>query len=640
MKPQLLLLTVLTAAILSACGGSSGGADDPAPSVSAPEPEPASLDSIGTVEATETEQTEIQVSWDTDDDLEFTVAQSQGPELGIETTDKTVRLSLPEVTASTHAQLTIELIQDGEVIDSQTVDVAINNDNSRLYADSYHSLKLNDQAVHETDAWRAAQLGLNVYDIQQFDPPRSHCYPSPTDCFEFTNFSMMVGDNVRGDFNNDDLEDLAVSISYSPHRAQRDLNEYPGTVFIFQGTESGGLELNNEIILEHEKLVRHQPYRMAVADFNGDGADDLVVSGGALPASEEQQAEGELFVGEELPIILLSNGQGQLVDATDKLDMTIGDGSSAFGHNLAVGDINNDGHMDFYVGMSVVLNNGDGTFTEDSNRYFTENSQWSTPLASAAGDMNGDGLTDLAILDYSLLSFDDSLGRSQILLSNHSGDSLARDNSPQVITLPEGYWGNDITHTNYALMADLIDEHPGDELLVSQTRLDKYYDGRYLRLFAITDKGDLVEETERLINNSDRLGQRADSNNNGEGTFYILDFNKDGLDDIVDLTGGESNCTDLTLCSPGLSVFYNDGNGNYVYQRLSDVPYLMYNDLVGYDDGSPRSQTLGLAMPWDSGNPVGYDLLTRLKTLPQEYMRQGDKQQVIWYLLEQKENGL
>ncbi|TDP40200.1 VCBS repeat protein [Idiomarina aquatica] len=638
MKFNRISLAVFTTFALSACGGGSGSDNSPSSSTPPP-PEPVALESINDIEATETTQTSLTINWSSDDEFDVTVTQSSGPEIGLSQQDNVITLTLPEVTTDVSADFSVSLRKDDEELDSTSFNVLIKNDNSRLYADGYSGLRLNQEAVHETDTWRAAQVGLYVYDLEHFDTPRSNCYPTRDNCNEFDSFQMMVGDNVRGDFNNDGLEDLAVSISFSPHRAERDLDRFPGTVHIYTGHPEKGLVLNNDVIVDHASLKRHQPYRMTVADFNGDGADDIVVSGGAIPASEEQQAEGILFIREERPIMLLSNGEGRLVDASDNVDITVGDGSSAFGHNLAVGDVNNDSFMDFFTGTSVVLNNGDGTFTEQSDRYFSAWSQWSSALASAMGDMNDDGLTDLAILDYTVLQ-DGDLARSQVILSNNPGDSLAMSNSPRAQLLPEGYWGDDITHTNYALMADFVPEHPGDELIVAQTRLDKYYDGRYLRLFAINADGDFIEETERLINNEQRIGQRADSNGDGEGTFYFIDFDKDGHKDIVDITGGESNCDDLALCAPGFSVFYGDGDGNYVYRRLENVPYFMYNDLAGYNDGSSRSRTLKTAMPWDSGNPTGYDLLTWFGTLPQEYMQQGDEQVNIWYLLEQKENGL
>lgn len=125
------------------------------------------------------------------------------------------------------------------------------------------------------------------------------------------------------------------------------------------------------------------PGSLAVADFNGDGKLDLVVTGVA---------------GSDRVSILLGNGNGTFQSA---VPYVVGN----YPTSVAVADFNGDGKLDLAVahgiyccgpaadnGIAILLGNGDGTFQtamqSDAGNY---------PVAVAAGDFNGDGKPDLAI---------------------------------------------------------------------------------------------------------------------------------------------------------------------------------------------------------------------------------------------------
>jgi hypothetical protein len=134
------------------------------------------------------------------------------------------------------------------------------------------------------------------------------------------------------DFNGDGKDDLAV------------LNYQDGTVTIMFGSASGKLTTGNT----YSTGASSFPGAIAVADVNGDGKPDLVVSG---------------FQG---IVTLLGDGNGTFRSGQVAAPVT------AEGPFLATGDFNKDGKVDVAVtdllsGMIYIpLGNGDGTFTQVS----------------------------------------------------------------------------------------------------------------------------------------------------------------------------------------------------------------------------------------------------------------------------------
>jgi hypothetical protein len=119
------------------------------------------------------------------------------------------------------------------------------------------------------------------------------------------------------------------------------------------------------------------PVSVIVADFNGDGAQDLAV----------------LLGHTHQVTVLLGNGDG-----------SFGAGSNfATGSNpnaIIAADVNKDGNLDLITTnfsdstISVLLGNGDGTF-QVQQAYGTG----THPVSVAAGDFNGDGKIDLAVVN-------------------------------------------------------------------------------------------------------------------------------------------------------------------------------------------------------------------------------------------------
>jgi hypothetical protein len=127
----------------------------------------------------------------------------------------------------------------------------------------------------------------------------------------------------------------------------------------------------------------HLPPGIAVLDFDGDGREDFLVTGG----------EGNH--------LFRNLGDGTFQDVAERAGVRGPAGREAVGA-LAF-DYDNDGHQDLYVtyfdGPNLLFHNrGDGTFEEVGAKAGVALSDWCT--AAAAFDYDRDGLPDLYVLVY------------------------------------------------------------------------------------------------------------------------------------------------------------------------------------------------------------------------------------------------
>jgi hypothetical protein len=134
---------------------------------------------------------------------------------------------------------------------------------------------------------------------------------------------------------------------------------------------------------------------VAWLDYDNDGWMDLyVVQSGPFPPNGSPRAQDRLFH---------NNGDGTFTDVTEKAGLK----DSAYGMGVAAADYDNDGYVDLFVtnfGRNILYhNNGNGTFTDVTEKAGVAGSGWSTSAVFA--DFDGDGFLDLFVtryLDYSV----------------------------------------------------------------------------------------------------------------------------------------------------------------------------------------------------------------------------------------------
>ncbi len=137
-------------------------------------------------------------------------------------------------------------------------------------------------------------------------------------------------------------------------------------------------------------------------DYDGDGKMDLyVVNGCYLEGISDSKSP---FKGDRTTCHLYhNNGDGTFTDVTEKAGVA---NENRYGMGCQVADYDNDGHPDLYVTSygrnSLYHNNGNGTFSDVTEKAGVPVNKWST--GSAFFDYDKDGYLDLFVANY--LEFD------------------------------------------------------------------------------------------------------------------------------------------------------------------------------------------------------------------------------------------
>jgi uncharacterized protein (TIGR03437 family) len=260
---------------------------------------------------------------------------------------------------------------------------------------------------------------------------------------------------------------------------------------------------------------------LALADLNGDGNPDIICTTLA-------KVNGSIL---SVVTVQLGNG-GSSFQAPVSYSMP----SSLSAGPVAVGDLNGDGVPDLavpgYFGvvasrLSVFLGNGDGTFQPEKVVLTAPHAQI---LAAAIADLNGDGKADM------------------VFTASGSLQSSSGGPPPVAVVMLGNGDGTFGAATEYAV-------GNGDSLAVA----DMDGDG----------KPDIVVSGLTILFGDGRgaFPRRRDYWQETTGSIILADFDGDGATDIIVGTGNP-----LILGGPAISVMFNRGNGVFTGAPVTLTP--------------------------------------------------------------------
>jgi hypothetical protein len=272
---------------------------------------------------------------------------------------------------------------------------------------------------------------------------------------------------------------------------------------------------------------------VAVADVNGDGKPDLVVTNQCTSAED---CSG-------LVAILLGNGDGTFQPAQN---YSSGGYSAAY---VAVGDVNSDGKPDVLIAdrcttinncsghVGVLLGNGDGTFQSPVS--FGSAGIFATAVALA--DVNGDGKLDMLVLNECAAASlcDEVSGSLGVLLGNGDGTFQAA----QVFDAG----GEESVGMS---VADVNGDGKLDVLVASRAPVlsdDSYVNGA---VGVLLGNGDGTFRTAHIYNT---MGWAAQ-------VVAVADVNGDGKPDVLVANGSASS---LDYSSDSVAVMLGCGDGSF-----------------------------------------------------------------------------
>lgn len=264
---------------------------------------------------------------------------------------------------------------------------------------------------------------------------------------------------------------------------------------------------------------------MGVADFNGDGQTDVVVSGVA---------------------ILPGNGNGTFGVARAVTGAPARPATDVVNRDALVADFNGDGKRDLglLAGQSVDIYPGNGDFTFGPKMSLPTGGDHGTNHGIVA-DFNGDGRPDLAVTDF-FGSVDVFINRGGLLFSTTT------------ISIPGELWG---------ITAGDLNRDGRRDLLVAGAN-SSFFDWNEGHLFTALGNGDGTFQT--VVDHATGV--------DGSVTVVVGDFNADGVLDAA--TGNRSwvNAGDFP-CAPtfqywdSVTILPGKGNGTFAAPATFHLDY-------------------------------------------------------------------
>ena len=206
------------------------------------------------------------------------------------------------------------------------------------------------------------------------------------------------------DINNDGWPDIYISESFLKDSTKRE-----NILYINQGLNKDGVPTFKDEAKEYGLNDNSYTTQAVFFDYDNDGDLDVYLAVNAFDNSNNPNLYRDVF----------TNGQNPNTDRLYRNDWDSAKGhpyftnvsrqagilQEGFAHGVTVCDINRDGWKDIFVSNDYLsqdilyINNGNGTFTNESENYFKHTAF--NAMGSDVVDINNDGLSDIVELDMS-----------------------------------------------------------------------------------------------------------------------------------------------------------------------------------------------------------------------------------------------
>jgi hypothetical protein len=430
-----------------------------------------------------------------------------------------------------------------------------------------------------------------------------------------------------GDFDGDGFDDLAVGARLEDLTG---ISSNDGIVHVFYGSAAGLTAAGDQLFSQDTGTIPGVAgaddtfgTALAAADFSGDGVDDLAIGvpeediGAAADAGAVHVLFGIAGTG-------LSDAGNQYFDQDTGTIADTAEQSDLFADALSAGDMNGDGIADLAVGAQgedsgadsdtgavSVIYGSVGGLTEAGNQYFDQDEPGIEDAAEPAdllgealaiGDMNGDGIDDLAAgAIQEEVGGTDAGGVSVIYGSAGAGltaigDQFYSQDTAGIQDTPELFDAFGASLVSYDADGDgayeLAIGVPGEERVVGAPD-----HGIFQAIRGIPGVG-LTDADRRWGQNTNGIQETAESSDQLATSLSAGDFDGDGFDDVAAGASHEG------LIRPGVAAF-GAGGVNVLYGGspggLSGAGDQFWSqDTAGIKNQSNQSEHFGESLPGDS----------------------------------------